>query len=127
MKRLLLLFFFFPFFVFGYDSPVSFDLIKVNDSNYKLKISVPKGYAIQKTAPNKIKLSGNDGLKVISFEDTLKGPLYLDKPEYFKSVEDLNIKLKGKGELSIDSRIFYCDLDKGVCYPARIKRKEKVF
>ncbi len=112
--------------VFGADSPIDFELTKVKGDNYKLEIVVPKGYAVQKDAPNKIELKGDSGLKVKSFKSEFKGTPMVKKPEYYETVKSFPVKLSGKGELTINSKIFYCDLNKNVCYPAKISKKEKI-
>lgn len=89
-----------------------------------MHVSVPKGYAIQKEAPNKIKLSSEDKIKINPSELTFNGKTYLDKPEYFEKVEDNTFTLTGKGKLQVSAKVFYCDLNKNVCYPASIKQEE---
>ncbi|MCB1176314.1 MAG: hypothetical protein KDK36_01935, partial [Leptospiraceae bacterium] len=54
------------------------------------------------------------------------GPVKLDKPDYFDKIESMDVKLSGKGDLVIESKIFYCDLNKNLCYPAKIKKTEKI-
>ncbi len=107
-------------------SPIDFAITKVKKGAYKLAFVVPKGYAIQKDAPNKIELTGENGLKVTKFKSEFKGPIKIDKPEYFDKVEDLKINVSGTGDLVIDSKIFYCDLNKNLCYPAKINKREKL-
>ena len=106
------------------DHPIKLQLDKKRGDSYIMRVSVPKGYAIQKEAPNKIKLSSEDKIKINPAELTFKGNTYLDKPEYFEKVEDNSITLTGKGKLQISAKIFYCDLNKNVCYPASIKQEE---
>jgi hypothetical protein len=108
------------------DHPVKLHLSKKKGDSYVMHVSVPKGYAIQKEAPNKIKLSSEDKIKINPAELTFKGNTYLDKPEYFEKVEDNTLILTGKGKLQVSAKIFYCDLNKNVCYPASIKQEETI-
>ncbi|MDX1957616.1 MAG: hypothetical protein SFU98_03535 [Leptospiraceae bacterium] len=124
--KFLLLFITITSVLLGNENPVEIKVQKQKGQNFKLTVSVPKGYAIQKDAPNKITLTGDKSLEVVSSDTKFKGNTILDKPEYFSKVEDMKLVLKGKGELTIDSRIFYCDLNKNVCYPAKISKKEKI-
>ena len=108
------------------DHPIKLQLDKKKGDSYVMRVSVPKGYAIQKDAPNKIKLASEDKIKINPTELTFKGNTYLDKPEYFEKVEDNNLTLSGKGKLQVSAKIFYCDLNKNVCYPASIKQEETI-
>jgi len=108
------------------DHPIKLQLDKKKGDSYVMHVSVPKGYAIQKDAPNKIKLSSEDKIKINPVELTFKGNTYLDKPEYFEKVEDNPLTLSGKGKLQVSAKIFYCDLNKNVCYPASIKQEETI-
>lgn len=121
--RYLLFFLIFPFLLQAEDVPIDFSVQKKKGNNYQLSLIVPKGYAIQKEAPNKIQLKGDGALKVIKFNSNFKGQVFLDKPEYFQTLESMPLVLKGKGELSIDAKLFYCDLDKGLCYPGKVSKK----
>ncbi|NBU98528.1 MAG: hypothetical protein EBS19_10030 [Spirochaetia bacterium] len=126
MKQIAILFIFIPGILFSMDIPISLILKKKSQTNYSLKISVPKGYGIQKDAPHKIKLNTEGNLKVESFSQNLTGILFLDKPDYYEKVDDLDIKLKGSGALLIETKIFYCDLIKGICYPGKISKRETI-
>jgi len=108
------------------DHPIRLHLDKKKGESYVMRVSVPKGYAIQKEAPNKIKLSTEDKIKINPTELTFKGSTYLDKPEYYEKVEDNMLTLSGKGKLHVSAKIFYCDLNKNVCYPASIKQDETI-
>lgn len=112
--------------LFAMDHPVKLHLSKKKGDSYIMHVSVPKGYAIQKEAPNKIKLSSEDKIKINPSELTFNGKTYLDKPEYFEKVEDNTLTLKGKGKLQVSAKVFYCDLNKNVCYPASIKQEETI-
>jgi hypothetical protein len=125
MKRILFILLIFPISIFS-ESPIEFQVYKSTDTLYKLKISLKKGYAIQKDAPHKIKLLAESPLKILNYDTKLDGPIILDKPEYYEYVNELNLSVKGKGEFTIDARIFYCDLNKGLCYPGKIKKKDKI-
>jgi hypothetical protein len=125
MKQILLLLLFcLP--LIAMDHPVKLQLDKKKGDSYIMRVSVPKGYAIQKEAPNKIKLTSDDKIKINPTELTFKGTTYLDKPEYFEKVEDNSVTLSGKGKLQVSAKIFYCDLNKNVCYPASIKQEENI-
>ncbi len=121
-----ILFIFIPGFLFSMDIPISLILKKNSASNYTLKVSVSKGYGIQKDAPHKIKLTSEGNLKIENYTQNFTGSVFLDKPEYYEKVEDLDIKLKGSGTLLIETKIFYCDLIKGVCYPGKISKRETI-
>lgn len=108
------------------DSPVQMEIRKSSEGAYNLKLSVPGGFAIQKDAPNKIKLSSEGNLKIESFSGEFIGRVKLDSPEYYDSLNDFPIKMKGSGTLVIDSKIFYCDLKRGICYPAKISKREVI-
>ena len=108
------------------DHPIKLQLDKKKGDSYVMRVSVPKGYAIQKDAPNKIKLASEDKIKINPTELTFKGNTYLDKPEYFEKVEDNTLTLSGKGKLQVSAKIFYCDLNKNVCYPESIKQEETI-
>ncbi len=108
------------------DHPIKLQLDKKSGDSYIMRVSVPKGYAIQKDAPNKIKLSSEDKIKINPTELTFKGNTILGKPEYFEKVEDNTLTLNGKGKLQVSAKIFYCDLNKNVCYPASIKQEETI-
>ncbi len=121
-----ILFIFIPGFLFSMDIPISLNLKKNSPSNYSLKVSVSKGYGIQKDAPHKIKLTSEGNLKIENYTQNFTGSVFLDKPEYFEKVEDLDIKLKGSGTILIETKIFYCDLIKGICYPGKISKRETI-
>ncbi len=126
MRQIAILFILLPTFLFSLESPVSMNLKKVSDSRYSLKISVPKGFAIQKDAPNKLKLTTDGTLKIHSYSTDFIGTTLLDKPEYFETLNDFEINMKGSGTLQIDSKIFYCDIQKGICYPGKVSKKEVI-
>ena len=124
--KLIILIFLFSLQVMAMDHPIRLHLDKKKGDSYVMRVAVPKGYAIQKEAPNKIKLSSEDKIKINPTELTFKGNTYLDKPEYFEKVEDNTLTLTGKGKLQVSAKIFYCDLNKNVCYPASIKQEETI-
>ena len=126
MRQIAILFILVPTFLFSIESPVSMNLRKVSDSKYSLKISVPKGFAIQKDAPNKLKLTSDGNLKINSYSTDFLGTSLFDKPEYFETLNDFEINMKGSGTLQIDSKIFYCDIQKGICYPGKVSKKEVI-
>lgn len=110
--------------IIAMDHPVKMNLYKKSGDSYAIRVTIPKGFAIQKDAPNKIKLSSVDKIKINPSELTFKGNTMLDKPEYYEKVEDCTLTLSGKGTLKLSAKIFYCDLHKNVCYPASIKQEE---
>lgn len=134
MKKTLIILFF--FFIFGClnaneSSPVEIKLLKEEvkkksgvKTEYYLQVTVPDGYGIQREAPNRILLSGEDGLKIKKVDTTFKGKTNLKKPEYFDYVDKMPVKLSGKGNLLINAKIFYCDFEKNICIPAKINKKE---
>lgn len=124
--KVVTIFFMLIFSLFADDSPVQMTLKKKSDSNYSLQISVPRGFAIQKDAKNKLKLSSEGNLKVEDYASEFNGPVLLASPEYFEKVNEFPIRMKGSGTLLIDSKIFYCNLERGICYPAKISRKEEI-
>jgi hypothetical protein len=124
--KLIILSILFSLQVMAMDHPIRLHLDKKKGDSYAMRVSVPKGYAIQKEAPNKIKLSSEDKIKINPTELTFKGSTYLDKPDYFEKVEDNTLTLTGKGKLHVSAKIFYCDLNKNVCYPASIKQDETI-
>jgi hypothetical protein len=126
MKHMAILFIFIPGILFSMDIPISLILKKNSPTNYSLKISVPKGYGIQKEAPHKIKLNSEGNLKIESYSQNLTGSVFLDKPDYYEKVDDLELKLKGSGTLLIETKIYYCDLVKGICYPGKISKRETI-
>ena len=86
--KLIILFILFSLQVMAMDHPIRLHLDKKKGDSYVMRVSVPKGYAIQKEAPNKIKLSSEDKIKINPTELTFKGSTYLDKPDYFEKLED---------------------------------------
>lgn len=121
-----LLIFIFPAFLFANEVPIDFSIQKKKGNNYTLTLLVPKGYAIQKDAPNKIQLKGDKTLNVVRFKSDFKGQVYLDKPEYYETLQPMPLVMRGKGELSIDAKLFYCELSKGLCFPGKISKKEQI-
>lgn len=125
MFRLLILMFF-TVSLAAMDHPVSITLSKKARSGYIMSVSVPKGFGIQADAPNKIKLSSSNGLQIATPELKFTGNTMIDKPEYYEKVNDMQVKLTGKGVLDITAKIFYCDFTKNVCLPATIKKEETI-
>ncbi len=121
-----LLLFFFPFTLFADANPIDIVLQKVSNNKYQFHIVVKKGYALQKDAPNKIQLITENGLQITQFKSEFKGKVFLDKPEYFEVIEPIPLEVRGKGDISIEAKLFYCDLGKGVCYPGKISKREKI-
>jgi hypothetical protein len=126
MKQIAILFILIPTILFSLETPVSIQIKKVSESKYSLKISVPPGFAIQKEAPNKLKLSAEGNLKINSYTSDFSGPTLLSKPEYYESLNDFDVQMKGSGTLQIDSKIYYCDIQKGICYPGKISKRESI-
>lgn len=117
--------FFVPFMLYA-ANPIELVLQKVSNGKYQFLIVTQKGFALQKDAPNKIQLTTEEGLKIKQFKSEFKGKVFLDKPEYFETIEPVPLEVYGKGVLQIEAKFFYCDLNKGVCYPAKISKQEKI-
>lgn len=124
MKFILL--FLIPFLLYSQPNPIDITLQKVSTNKYQFHIILSKGYALQKDAPNKIQLTTENGLQITQFKSEFKGRVFLDKPEYFEVVEPIPLEVRGKGDIQIDAKLFYCDLSKGICYPGKISKKEKI-
>jgi hypothetical protein len=62
--KLIILSILFSLQVMAMDHPIRLHLDKKKGDSYAMRVSVPKGYAIQKEAPNKIKLSSEDKIKI---------------------------------------------------------------
>lgn len=118
--------FFVPFFLFAQTNPIDIILQKVSANKYQFHIVLSKGYALQKDAPNKIMLTTKNGLQIAQFKSEFKGRVFLDKPEYFEVVEPIPLEIRGKGDMQIEAKLFYCDLNKGICYPAKISKIEQI-
>jgi hypothetical protein len=112
--------------IFSINHPIDIFLKKDSKDSYKIEIFAKSGFAIQKEAPNKVKFSSKDKINFSTSELKLSGKTYLDKPEYLEKVDPLKIKITGKGKVEITSKIFYCDLNKSICYPATIKQEELI-
>ncbi|MCR1794226.1 hypothetical protein AB3N61_12770 [Leptospira sp. WS58.C1] len=106
------------------ENPIKFKIEKSSPSVYLLKVAHPENFGIQKEAPHRILLNPGSGLKVVSADLKLKGKTSPRKKEYFESVEPMQIKLEGKGELEIHAKIFYCDYNRNICIPGKILQKE---
>ncbi|GBF38864.1 cell surface protein MPL17 [Leptospira johnsonii] len=106
------------------ENPIKFKIEKTSPSVYLLKVAYPENFGIQKEAPHRILLNPGSGLKVVSAELKLKGKTSTRKKEYFESVEPMQLKLEGKGELEIHAKIFYCDYNRNICIPGKILQKE---
>ncbi|MCB1189702.1 MAG: hypothetical protein H7A23_09010 [Leptospiraceae bacterium] len=135
MRKLFIFLFFLLFFgcLNADETPVEIKLIKEEvkkkssvKTEYYIKVSVPEGYGIQREAPNRILLSGEDGLKIKKVDTAFKGKVNLKKPEYFDYVDKMPLKISGKGNLLINAKIFYCDFEKNICVPAKINKKEMI-
>ncbi|MGJ4744827.1 cell surface protein MPL17 [Leptospira sp. SA-E8] len=106
------------------ENPIKFKIEKSSPSVYLLKVAYPENFGIQKEAPHRILLNAGSGLKVVSADLKLKGKTSTRKKEYFESVEPMQLKLEGKGELEIHAKIFYCDYNRNICIPGKILQKE---
>lgn len=124
MKFILLLFF--HTFLLAQSNPVELVLQKIKDGKYQFQVVTQKGFAIQKDAPNKIQLTAEGGLKIKQFKSEFKGRVFLDKPEYFETIDPLPLEVHGRGNLQVEGKFFYCDLNKGICYPAKFSKMEKI-
>ncbi|TGL61389.1 cell surface protein MPL17 [Leptospira sarikeiensis] len=106
------------------ESPIKFKLERSSPSSYLLKVIHPENFGIQKEAPHRILINPGPGLKVISADLKLKGKTSTRKKEYFETVEPMQVKLEGSGELEIHAKIFYCDYNRNICIPGKILQKE---
>ncbi|MGJ4786551.1 hypothetical protein EHQ52_12095 [Leptospira koniambonensis] len=106
------------------ESPIKFKIEKSSPSTYLLKVVYPENFGVQKEAPHRILLNAGSGLKVVSADLKLKGKTSTRKKEYFESVDPMQVKLEGKGELEIHAKIFYCDYNRNICIPGKILQKE---
>ncbi|EMJ93529.1 cell surface protein MPL17 [Leptospira alstonii] len=108
------------------ESPVKFKLEKSFGNAYLLKIVYPSNYGIQKDAPHKILLNAGNGVKVEKADLTVKGKTSDKKKEYLASVDPIPLVVTGKGELEIHGRIYYCNFDKNICIPGKIRQVETI-
>ncbi|MEI1279729.1 hypothetical protein V6Z05_15470 [Leptospira venezuelensis] len=108
------------------ENPIKFKIEKSSPSGYVLKVVYPENFGVQKEAPHRILLNPGSGLKVVSADLKLKGKTSSRKKEYFESVEPMQLKLEGKGELEIHAKIFYCDYNRNICIPGKILQKETI-
>lgn len=122
----LIFLFLFPLTLFAQSNPIDLVLQKLSSGKYQFLVVLQKGFALQKDAPNKIQLTTEDGLKIKQFKSEFKGKTFLDKPEYFEVVEPIPLEVYGKGNLQIEAKFFYCDLAKGICYPGKITKQERL-
>ncbi|EIE02992.1 cell surface protein MPL17 [Leptospira licerasiae] len=106
------------------ENPIKFKIEKASTSGYLLKVVYPENFGVQREAPHRILLNPGSGLKVVSADLKLKGKTSARKKEYFESVEPMQLKLEGKGELEIHAKIFYCDYNRNICIPGKILQKE---
>lgn len=121
-----LILFLFSISLFSITHPIDIFLKKEKNDSYKVEIFAKSGFAVQKDAPNKIKFFSKDKINFSTPELKLSGKTYLDKPEYLEKINPLSIKISGKGKIELVSKIFYCDLNKSICYPATIKQEEEI-
>ncbi|TGK04570.1 hypothetical protein EHO58_11780 [Leptospira selangorensis] len=108
------------------ENPIKFKIERSSPSVYLLKVTYPENFGVQKEAPHRILLNAGSGLKVVSADLKLKGKTSTRKKEYFESVEPMQVKLEGKGELEIHAKIFYCDYNRNICIPGKILQKETI-
>ncbi|EMY77154.1 hypothetical protein LEP1GSC060_2099 [Leptospira weilii serovar Ranarum str. ICFT] len=106
------------------ESPVKFKLEKSFGNTYLLKIVYPPNYGIQKDAPHKILLNASNGVKVEKTDLKVKGKTSDKKKEYLASVDPIPLVVTGKGELEIHGKIYYCNFDKNICIPGKIRQVE---
>lgn len=127
MKTLFLFFILVPFLMVSAseNDTVIVELLK-KKGKHSIRISVPNGFGIQKEAPNKLAVSGANGLQVKKADLKFKGPNNPSKPEYFKSVNEMPIQLTGSGDLEISGKVYFCDYSANVCKYTNILKKEKV-
>ena len=107
------------------EHPIDISLVPKIPGQYALKVSVPEGYAIQIDAPNRLLLSGQ-GVKIIKADLKFDGPVHPKKKEYFAQVNEMPLSLQGRGSINVNARIFYCNLDKGICISGKVQRTVSV-
>jgi hypothetical protein len=129
MRKIFLTIFLGAFTFYLYSQPsdiVRFDWVSQPNGNSTLKLSVPKGFGIQKEAPHSFLFSPSEGLKITKAETKLSGPINKEKPEYYEYVEPLNLKIEGKGSIQMNARVYYCDYNKGICIPGKFQKTFQV-
>lgn len=106
--------------------PVDISIQKKSTNKYKLSVSVPDGFGIQKEAPNRILLSGKDDLKIVKANMKFTGPTNPKKKEYFLKVKAMDFSTNKSGTVLINAKIYYCDYTKNICIPANIQKETKL-
>ncbi|TGN20117.1 cell surface protein MPL17 [Leptospira idonii] len=110
----------------GADPPIVLKVKKKEGNNYSLDLELPPNYGFQKDAPHRVLVSGSGGLKVEKADLNLSGPVHPKKAEYYEYVKPLSLQLKGKGDLEISAKLFYCDFKKNICIPGKVSRKIQI-
>ncbi|TGK07935.1 hypothetical protein EHO59_07530 [Leptospira semungkisensis] len=108
------------------ENPIKFKLEKSSPNTYQLRLIHPDNFGVQKDAPHRILMNPGPGLKVVSADLKLKGKTSTRKKEYFETVDPMQVKLEGKGDLEIHAKIFYCDYNRNICIPGKILQKEVI-
>ncbi|MEM7183097.1 MAG: hypothetical protein AAF518_19460 [Spirochaetota bacterium] len=101
---------------------VSIEVLPDSNAKYKLRVSVPTGFGIQREAPNRILLSGESGLQVVSADTRFQGETNSKKKDYFLYVKDMPIQLQGKGKLLLHGKVFYCDYSLNICKFEKVEK-----
>lgn len=102
--------------------PIEVTIKNKSLGKYEMELYLPKDYGFQIEAPNRIFLSGTEGLKVTSADLKLTGPTHPKKPEYFEYVKPLTFQVEGKGKLLMEGKLFYCNFVKNICIPAKVSQ-----
>ncbi|MCZ8341833.1 MAG: hypothetical protein O9301_02275 [Leptospira sp.] len=105
---------------FKAEHPIEITVKKLEGKRYQLELFLPKNYGFQVQAPHKILLSGKNGLKVVSADLKLNGPIHPEKMEYFEYVKPMNLEMEGSGSLELDAKLYYCNFQKNICIPGKV-------
>lgn len=105
---------------FSAEHPIEITLKKLEGKKYQLELFLPKDYGFQVQAPHKILLSGKNGLKVVSADLKLTGPIHPEKVEYFEYVKPMSLEMEGSGALELDAKLYYCNFQKNICIPGKL-------
>jgi hypothetical protein len=87
-----------------------------------ISLETEPGFGIQIEAPNRIEVWPTEGLEILSSDLGFKGSPNPEKPEYYQSLQPMNLTVKGQGILGIQGRVFYCDFNKNICLPGKLNR-----
>ncbi len=101
--------------------PISVQHVR-NKDQVLIQIFPLSGFGIQIDAPNILDVEAKDGLSIVSKKLQFMGSPDSKKPEYYSSIQPMEIMVKGAGNISLKGKIFYCDFSKNICLPGRLSR-----